>query len=117
MAKKKSTRRKVKLPSWREVRAGLLQATKSKLVLCIGRIYLSRATPRSVKLKIITVATSGARSVTRKAKSTGRKTKRRASRVKSKAKTKFITIKKRGGGTRKQKVKVLASGKYRFVKN
>jgi hypothetical protein len=30
---------------------------------------------------------------------------------------KTITIKKAGGGTRKQKVKVLASGKYRFVKN
>lgn len=30
---------------------------------------------------------------------------------------KTITIKKRGGGTRKQKVKVLASGKFRFVKN
>jgi len=31
--------------------------------------------------------------------------------------TKTITIKKRGGGTRKQKVKVLASGKYKFMKN
>ena len=30
---------------------------------------------------------------------------------------KTIKIKKRGGGTRLQKVKVLASGKYRFVKN
>lgn len=30
---------------------------------------------------------------------------------------KTITIKKKGGGTRKQKVKVLPSGKYRFVKN
>jgi len=30
---------------------------------------------------------------------------------------KTITIKKKGGGTRKQKVKVLASGKYKFVKN
>jgi len=30
---------------------------------------------------------------------------------------KIITIKKRGGGTRKQRVKVLASGKFRFIKN
>lgn len=30
---------------------------------------------------------------------------------------KTITVKKRGGGTRRQKVKVLASGKYKFVKN
>lgn len=30
---------------------------------------------------------------------------------------KNITIKKKGGGTRKQRVKVLKSGKYKFVKN
>jgi len=30
---------------------------------------------------------------------------------------KNITIKKKGGGTRKQRVQVLASGKYKFVKN
>jgi len=30
---------------------------------------------------------------------------------------KIITIKKRGGGTRKQRVQVLASGKFKFVKN
>jgi len=30
---------------------------------------------------------------------------------------KVITIKKRGGGTRKQRVKVLRSGKFKFVKN
>jgi len=30
---------------------------------------------------------------------------------------KVITIKKRGGGTRKQRVKVLASGKFKFIKN
>jgi len=30
---------------------------------------------------------------------------------------KNITIKKKGGGTRTQRVQVLASGKYRFVKN
>lgn len=32
-------------------------------------------------------------------------------------KTKTITMKKPGGGTRKQKVQVLASGKYKFIKN
>lgn len=32
-------------------------------------------------------------------------------------KTKTIRIKKRGGGTRLQKVQVLASGKYKFIKN
>jgi len=32
-------------------------------------------------------------------------------------KFKIITIKKRGGGTRKQRVQVLASGKFKFVKN
>lgn len=30
---------------------------------------------------------------------------------------KVITIKKKGGGTRRQRVQVLASGKYKFVKN
>lgn len=30
---------------------------------------------------------------------------------------KTITVKKRGGGTREQKVEVLPSGKYKFVKN
>jgi len=30
---------------------------------------------------------------------------------------KTITIKKRGGGTRKQKVQVLKSGKFKFIKN
>ena len=35
----------------------------------------------------------------------------------SKSLLKTIRIKKPGGGTRLQKVKVLASGKYRFVKN
>jgi hypothetical protein len=30
---------------------------------------------------------------------------------------KTITLKKRGGGTRKQRVKVLSSGKFQFVKN
>ena len=33
------------------------------------------------------------------------------------AKYKNIRVKKRGGGTRLQRVKVLASGKYKFVKN
>lgn len=32
-------------------------------------------------------------------------------------KTKVITIKKKGGGTRKQRVQVLASGKFKFIKN
>jgi len=32
-------------------------------------------------------------------------------------KYKNIRIKKKGGGTRTQRVRVLASGKYRFVKN
>jgi hypothetical protein len=32
-------------------------------------------------------------------------------------KYKTITLKKAGGGTRRQKVQVLASGKYKFVKN
>ncbi len=32
-------------------------------------------------------------------------------------KFKVITIKKRGGGTRKQRVQVLSSGKFKFVKN
>jgi len=34
-----------------------------------------------------------------------------------KVKVKTITLKKRGGGTRKQKVQVLASGKFKFIKN
>jgi len=32
-------------------------------------------------------------------------------------KFKVITIKKRGGGTRKQRVQVMSSGKFKFVKN
>jgi len=33
------------------------------------------------------------------------------------AQTKVITIKKRGGGTRRQAVEVLKSGKFKFIKN
>lgn len=48
--------------------------------------------------------------------------KRRASKIKHRSRKvigriKTIRIRKRGGGFRSQKVKVLASGKYRFIKN
>jgi len=57
--KRSSSKRKTRLPSWNEVRAGLIQQTKLKLLLILGRIYLSKATPRSVKLNIITIAKIG----------------------------------------------------------
>ncbi len=78
---KSKSKRKPALPSWREVRSGLLQAPKKRLVTCIGKVYLSRAVPRSVKLSIIKVAKAGVKKVTTK-----RKTKRKAKR-KQKAKS------------------------------
>ncbi len=52
-----------------------------------------------------------------KRRSKGKKRKSKSRKRKGKAHFKVITIKKRGGGKRKQRVKVLASGKFKFVKN
>ena len=95
---RKGSSRKLKLPSWREVRAGLLQAPKIRLVACLGRLYLSRAVPRSVKLKIISVAKTGARKVRTKVRSkTKRKSKSRKMRTpaQKRATRKLVAFNKR----------------------
>jgi len=93
-AKRSSSR---KLPSWREVRAGLLQQTKLRLIAVIGRIFISRATPKSVKLKIVQVAKLGIKRVgtkrTRKSKT--RKSRSRRTPAQIRATKKLIAFNKR----------------------
>lgn len=61
---------------------------------------------------------SGAAAAVGVAKRTKKRTKKSSSsRSSSRGKFKNIKIKKKGGGTRTQRVQVLASGKYKFVKN
>ena len=64
---------------------------------------------------------SGGAMVGRITGATKKKTKKKSTKKKSssssKGKYKNIRIKKKGGGTRMQRGQVLASGKYKFVKN
>lgn len=110
-------KRRFKTPSWREIRIGLLQAPKLRLVSILGKIFLSRATPKSVKKMIVAVAVSGVRRVSRKTRKTSSRIRRKSRSIKNSAKTKFISIKMKNGKSRKQKVRVLSSGKLRFIKN
>jgi hypothetical protein len=100
MAKRKSAKKRTskRLPSWREVRAGLMQATKIRLLAVLGRVYLSRATPRSVKLKIISTAKLGVkrvskRKITRKSRTRKSKSKRTPAQIR--ATKKLIAFNKR----------------------
>ena len=78
--KRKTIRRKSTrsmLPSWNEVRMGLTQVSKLRLLFLLAKIYRSSVVPRSVKVNILTMARSGAKKV-----KTKRKTKRKMTRKK-----------------------------------
>ena len=78
--RRKSTRRSM-LPSWNEVRMGLTQVSKLRLLFLLAKIYRSSVVPRSVKVNILTMARTGAKKVKTKTK-TKRKTKRKMTRKK-----------------------------------
>jgi hypothetical protein len=88
-----------KLPSWKEVRAGLILATKIRLLAILGRIYLSKSTPRSVKLRIVQTAKLGVRSVGRKVRRKSRKKRAKSRKMRTpaqrKATKKLIAFNKR----------------------
>ena len=78
--KRKTIRRKSTrsmLPSWNEVRMGLTQVSKLRLLFLLAKVYRSSVVPRSVKVNILTMARSGAKKV-----KTKRKTKRKMTRKK-----------------------------------
>ena len=59
--KRKTTKRKSrsKLLSWNEVRIGLSQVSKLRLLFLLAKIYRSSVVPRSVKLNILSMAKTG----------------------------------------------------------
>ena len=66
--KRKTTKRKsirrTKMPSWNEVRMGLTQVSKLRLLFLLAKIYRSSVVPRSVKSNILSMAKTGAKKVT-----------------------------------------------------
>ena len=75
--KRKTTKRKsirrTKMPSWNEVRMGLTQVSKLRLLFLLAKIYRSSVVPRSVKSNILSMAKTGAKKVTTKRKITRKK--------------------------------------------
>ena len=68
--KRKTTKRKSrsKLPSWNEVRIGLSQVSKLRLLFLLAKIYRSSVVPKSVKSNILSMAKTGAKRVVTKRK-------------------------------------------------
>ena len=102
--KNKTIRRKssrLMLPSWNEVRMGLSQVSKLRLLFLLAKVYRSSVVPRSVKVNILSMARMGAKKVTTKKKSSTRKKPRSA---KQKAATrKLIAYNKRNSGKRRRR--------------
>ena len=102
--KNKTIRRKSSrsmLPSWNEVRMGLSQVSKLRLLFLLAKVYRSSVVPRSVKVNILSMARMGAKKVTTKKKSFTRKKPRSA---KQKAATrKLIAYNKRNSGKRRRR--------------
>jgi hypothetical protein len=96
LMKRKSIKRKSSrsmLPSWNEVRMGLSQLSKLRLLFLLAKIYRSSVVPKTVKISILSMAKTGAKKVTTKRKSSTRKKPRSA---KQKAATrKLIALNKR----------------------
>jgi hypothetical protein len=89
------------LPSWNEVRMGLSQVSKLRLLFLLAKVYRSSVVPRSVKVNILSMARMGAKKVTTKKKSSTRKKPRSA---KQKAATrKLIAYNKRNSGKRRRR--------------
>ena len=96
--KRKSTRRK-KMPSWNEVRIGLSQVSKLRLLFLLAKIYRSSVVPKSVKTTILSMAKTGAKRVITK-----RKTRKLTRSARQKAATRrLIAFNKRNAGKRRMR--------------
>ena len=87
--KRKSTRRK-KMPSWNEVRMGLSQVSKLRLLFLLAKIYRSSVVPKSVKSNILSMAKTGAKRVVTK-----RKTRKTRTVAQKRATRKLVALNKR----------------------
>jgi hypothetical protein len=94
--KRKTTKRKsirrTKMPSWNEVRMGLTQVSKLRLLFLLAKIYRSSVVPRSVKSNILSMAKTGAKKVTTKRKITRKKSR---SAAQKRATRKLVALNKR----------------------
>tara|TARA_R110002033_G_scaffold110907_1_gene156604 strand:+ start:210 stop:512 length:303 start_codon:yes stop_codon:yes gene_type:complete len=94
--KRKTTRRKSNrrsmLPSWNEVRMGLTQVSKLRLLFLLAKIYRSSVVPRSVKVNILSMARTGAKKVKTKRKMTRKKPR---SAAQKRATRKLVALNKR----------------------
>ena len=101
--KRKTTKRKSRskrLPSWNEVRIGLSQVSKLRLLFLLAKIYRSSVVPKSVKNNILLMARMGAFKV--KTKTMKRKTKARSAKQKA-ATRRLIAFNKRNAGKRRMR--------------
>ena len=90
--KRKTTKRKSrsKLPSLNEVRIGLSQASKLRLLFLLAKIYRSSVVPKSVKSNILSMAKTGAKRVVTK-----RKTRKTRSAAQKRATRKLVELNRR----------------------
>ena len=93
--KRKTTKRKSrsKLPSWNEVRIGLSQVSKLRLLFLLAKIYRSSVVPKSVKSNILSMAKTGAKRVITKRKV--RKTRKTRSAAQKRATRKLVALNRR----------------------
>ena len=93
--KRKPTKRKSrsKLPSWNEVRIGLSQVSKLRLLFLLAKIYRSSVVPKSVKSNILSMAKTGAKRVITKRKV--RKTRKTRSAAQKRATRKLVALNRR----------------------
>ena len=90
--KRKTVRKRRMLPSWNEVRMGLTQVSKLRLLFLLAKIYRSSVVPRSVKVNILSMAKTGAKKVTTKRKMTRKKPR---SAAQKRATRKLVALNKR----------------------
>ena len=92
--KRKTTKRKsirrTKMPSWNEVRIGLSQVSKLRLLFLLAKIYRSSVVPKSVKSNILSMAKTGAKRVVTK-----RKTRKTRSAAQKRATRKLVAFNRR----------------------
>ena len=91
--KRKTTKRKSRskrLPSWNEVRIGLSQVSKLRLLFLLAKIYRSSVVPKSVKSNILSMAKTGAKRVVTK-----RKTRKVRTAAQKRATRKLVALNKR----------------------
>ena len=92
--KRKTTKRKsirrTKMPSWNEVRIGLSQVSKLRLLFLLAKIYRSSVVPKSVKSNILSMAKTGAKRVVTK-----RKTRKVRTAAQKRATRKLVALNRR----------------------